>query len=311
MRNHAIGVNFIDVYFRTGLYKIPSMPATIGMEGAGIVRAVGAEVKDIAIGDRVAYATGPIGAYASDRVIAADRIVKLPDGIDDQTAAAMMLQGMTAQYLIRRTHRVQPGETIVDLCAGGGGKTLALASQTRNGARLIATDGDPRRLAPIHERLRRSGALAEVRTPRSGKARADVLEDLDGKVDRVLVDAPCTGSGTWRRNPDAKWRLRPGSLALRIAEQSQVLDRAAKLVRPGGRIVYVTCSLLPAENDEAVAGLLSRWRGRFDVVTAETVLAAGPASLAAAVRPTAHGLQMTPLRTGTDGFYVAVVTRRG
>ncbi|TXN36444.1 RsmB/NOP family class I SAM-dependent RNA methyltransferase [Methylobacterium sp. WL7] len=204
----------------------------------------------------------------------------------------------------------QAGETIVDLCAGGGGKTLALASQTRNGARLIATDGDPRRLAPIHERLRRSGAAAEVRTPRGGKARADVLEDLDGQIDRVLVDAPCTGSGTWRRNPDAKWRLRPGSLALRIAEQSQVLDRAAKLVRPGGRIVYVTCSLLPAENDAAVAGLLSRWRGRFDAVPAETVLAAGPPSLASSVRQTEHGLQMTPLRTGTDGFYVSVITRR-
>ncbi len=116
----AVGLNYIDIYFRTGLYKIPSMPATIGMEGAGIVRSVGAEVKDIAVGDRVAYATGPIGAYATDRVIAADRIVKLPDGIDDQSAAAMMLQGMTAQYLIRRTHRVQPGETIVVHAAAGG-----------------------------------------------------------------------------------------------------------------------------------------------------------------------------------------------
>lgn len=202
------------------------------------------------------------------------------------------------------------GEIIVDLCAGGGGKTLALAAETRNEARLIATDGDPRRLAPIHERLRRSGAVAEVRTPRSGKARADVLEDLDGKVDRVVVDAPCTGSGTWRRNPDAKWRLRPGSLALRTAEQAQVLDRAARLVRPGGRIVYITCSLLSAENDAAVSGLLSRWRGRFDVVPAEEVLAAGPDSLRAAVRRTAHGIQMSPLRTGTDGFYVAIIARK-
>ncbi len=203
------------------------------------------------------------------------------------------------------------GETIVDLCAGGGGKTLALAAETGNGARLIATDGDPRRLAPIHERLRRSGAAAEIRTPRGGRARADVLEDLDGTVDRVLVDAPCTGSGTWRRNPDAKWRLRPGSLTLRIAEQAQVLDRAARLVRPGGRIVYVTCSLLAAENDAAVDGLLSRWRGRFDVVASADVLAAGPASLPAAVRTTLHGIQMSPHRTGTDGFYVAVIARRG
>ena len=203
------------------------------------------------------------------------------------------------------------GETIVDLCAGGGGKTLALAAETGNGARLIATDGDPRRLAPIHERLRRSGAAAEVRTPRTGKARADVLEDLDGRVDRVVVDAPCTGSGTWRRNPDAKWRLRPGSLALRTAEQAQVLDRAARLVKPGGRIVYITCSLLTAENDAAVSGLLSRWRGRFDVVPAADMLTAAPASLSEAVRLTAHGVQMSPLRTGTDGFYVATIARRG
>lgn len=116
----AVGLNYIDVYFRTGLYKIPSLPAIIGMEGAGTVRAIGAEVKTLAVGDRVAYATGPIGAYATDRVIVADRVVKLPDGIDDQTAAAMMLQGMTAQYLLRRTHKVQSGESVVIHAAAGG-----------------------------------------------------------------------------------------------------------------------------------------------------------------------------------------------
>jgi len=120
IRHGAVGLNYIDVYFRTGLYKIPSMPAIIGMEGAGTVRAVGADVTGLAVGDRVAYATGPIGAYTTDRVIAADRVVKLPDAIDDQTAAAMMLQGMTAQYLIRRTHRVEPGETVVVHAAAGG-----------------------------------------------------------------------------------------------------------------------------------------------------------------------------------------------
>ena len=116
----AVGLNYIDVYFRTGLYKVPTLPAIIGMEGAGTVRAIGADVTSLAVGDRVAYATGPIGAYATDRVIAADRVVKLPDAIDDQTAAAMMLQGMTAQYLIRRTHRVEPGETVVVHAAAGG-----------------------------------------------------------------------------------------------------------------------------------------------------------------------------------------------
>ena len=205
---------------------------------------------------------------------------------------------------------VQAGETVVDLCAGGGGKTLALAAAMGNTGRLIATDGDPRRLAPIHERLRRSGAEAEIRTPRGGRLRADVLTDLDGTVDRVVVDAPCTGSGTWRRNPDAKWRLRPGSIATRLAEQATVLDRAAQLVRPGGRIVYITCSLLPSENDGAVAGLLERTQGAFAVVPADQVLGAAPAAFAEAVGRTMHGVQMTPLRTGTDGFYVAVLERK-
>ncbi|WP_449411794.1 RsmB/NOP family class I SAM-dependent RNA methyltransferase [Methylobacterium komagatae] len=203
----------------------------------------------------------------------------------------------------------KPGETIVDLCAGGGGKTLALAAATGNAGRLIATDGDPRRLAPIHERLRRSGAQAEVRTPRGGKQRADVLADLDGMVDRVVVDAPCTGSGTWRRNPDAKWRLRPGSLATRHAEQATVLDRAASLVRSGGRVVYITCSLFPSENDSAVSALLERQGRRFAPVPAKELLSVAPPSFSEAVRQTVHGIQMTPLRTGTDGFYVAAIER--
>ena len=200
------------------------------------------------------------------------------------------------------------GETIVDLCAGGGGKTLALASQTANGARIIASDEDPRRLAPIHERLRRSGAEAEVRTPRTGRARTDVLVDLDGSVDRVLVDAPCTGAGTWRRNPDAKWRLRPASLDTRITEQAAVLDRAARLVRPGGRIVYVTCSLLPRENDGALDAFLSRHAG-FAVAPAREIVARALPGLAEAVRFTRHGLQMSPALTATDGFYVATIER--
>ncbi len=119
VRHAAVGLNYIDVYFRTGLYKAP-LPSTIGMEGAGTVLAVGAGVTEVAAGDRVAYAGGPIGAYATERVIAADRLVKVPEGIDFNTAAAMMLQGMTAQYLLRRTHTVKPGETILVHAAAGG-----------------------------------------------------------------------------------------------------------------------------------------------------------------------------------------------
>ncbi len=119
IHQEAVGLNYIDVYFRTGLYKSPTMPLTLGMEAAGTVTAVGADVTTIAPGDRVAYA-GSIGAYATDRVIAADRLVKLPDGIDVRTGAAMMLQGMTAQYLVRRTYNVKAGDTILVHAAAGG-----------------------------------------------------------------------------------------------------------------------------------------------------------------------------------------------
>jgi NADPH2:quinone reductase len=119
IRHEAIGLNYIDVYFRSGLYKT-NLPATLGMEGAGTVVALGDNVTDLAAGDRIAYAGGPIGAYATERVIAADRLVKLPDAIDFKTGAAMMLQGMTAQYLLRRTFKVTKGQTILVHAAAGG-----------------------------------------------------------------------------------------------------------------------------------------------------------------------------------------------
>ena len=119
IKQEAIGLNYIDVYFRSGLYKAPHLPLTIGMEGAGTVVAVGPGVTSVKPGDRIAYA-GPIGGYATQRIIAADRLVALPDAISFTTGAAMMLQGMTAQYLLRRTHRVQSGETILVHAAAGG-----------------------------------------------------------------------------------------------------------------------------------------------------------------------------------------------
>ncbi len=134
--HEAVGLNYIDVYFRTGLYKAPSMPLIIGMEGAGTVVSTGPGVTTVKAGDRVAYA-GPIGAYAAKRVIAADRLVALPDGIDFRTAAGMMLQGLTAQYLLRRTHRVQPGDTVV-VHAAAGGVGLILCQWARHlGVRVI------------------------------------------------------------------------------------------------------------------------------------------------------------------------------
>jgi 16S rRNA (cytosine967-C5)-methyltransferase len=204
-----------------------------------------------------------------------------------------------------------PGMQVIDLCAGAGGKTLELAALMNNTGQIFATDNDKRRLVPIHERLERAGVRnTQVRTPR--ERNDDALRDLKGRADLVVVDAPCTGSGTWRRNPDAKWRLRPGALTERLAEQAAVLDRAADLVRPGGEIAYITCSLLPAENGDQIEAALSRHPQLALVAPASLPQALGPAAsaFARAVHVQANGVQMTPLRTGTDGFFVARLKRR-
>ncbi|MFV3076686.1 quinone oxidoreductase family protein [Niveispirillum fermenti] len=140
IRHTAIGLNFIDVYYRTGLYPAP-LPLVPGMEGAGIVEAVGEDVTDIAPGDRVGYGQSPLGAYAERRLIPADKLIRLPDWIEDELAAAMLLQGLTAQYLLRQTHRVQPGDRILIHAAAGG--VGLLASQWANvlGATVIGTVG--------------------------------------------------------------------------------------------------------------------------------------------------------------------------
>ena len=132
LRQTAVGLNYIDVYHRTGLYKLASLPAIIGMEGAGTVEAVGSGVTDIKVGDRVAYA-GVLGAYADERLIAADRVVKLPDSIDDVTAAAMMLQGMTARYLLRETYRCTP-----ERCCCSMRRRAASGSSSASGRRRSA-----------------------------------------------------------------------------------------------------------------------------------------------------------------------------
>jgi len=141
LRHAAVGLNYIDVYFRTGLYPGPERPFTPGMEAAGVVEAAGEGVEDLAVGDRVAYASGPLGSYSERRLMPAERVVPLPDRIDDQTAAAMMLKGMTAQYLLKRTHPVQPGDTILFHAAAGGVGLLACQWAKHLGATVIGTVG--------------------------------------------------------------------------------------------------------------------------------------------------------------------------
>jgi 16S rRNA (cytosine967-C5)-methyltransferase len=203
----------------------------------------------------------------------------------------------------------KPGEQVIDLCAGAGGKTLALAAMMQGKGRLIATDHDKRQLAPIHERLSRAGVHnADVRTP---KGEADTLGDIHASADLVLIDAPCTGTGTWRRNPDAKWRMRPGALEVRLKDQVEVLDRATALVKSGGRIAYITCSVLPPENGEQIRGFLSRHADFAVVPPAQTVTALWDKAdaFAAATRQSQEGLLMTPRRTGTDGFFVSILRK--
>jgi 16S rRNA (cytosine967-C5)-methyltransferase len=202
-----------------------------------------------------------------------------------------------------------PGGQVLDLCAGAGGKTLALAAMMANKGQIFATDDDKRRLAPIHDRLKRAGARnVQVRTPKSVGGE---LDDLAGRMDLVLIDAPCTGTGAWRRNPDAKWRMRPGALEQRLKDQAAALERAAAFVKPGGRIVYITCSVLEGENGGQVRGFLGR-HAEFTLLP--------PAGIAAplgeraflfnkAARLSAEGLLMTPRTTATDGFFVSALRR--
>ena len=202
----------------------------------------------------------------------------------------------------------KPGEQVVDLCAGAGGKTLALAAAMDNQGQIYATDADKRRFAPIHERLDRSGARdVQLRPPKSV---GNELDDLAGRIDLVLIDAPCTGTGSWRRNPDAKWRMRPGALELRMKDQAAILDRAVGLLKPKGRIAYVTCSVLDEENGGQIRGFLQRHPGFRPVPPTEVMTAAlGERAFLfrRAVLASDEGLLMTPRRTDTDGFYVSIL----
>lgn len=201
----------------------------------------------------------------------------------------------------------QPGQLVVDYCAGAGGKALALAADMANKGRLLLFDISKSRLDRAALRLRRSGANnAERRQLVEGDKS---VKRLAGKADRVLVDAPCTGTGTWRRNPDAKWRYDAEALAEITKVQRTVLERAAALVKPGGRLIYVTCSVLTDENESVVDGFLAETTSFKALpiadVWAETVTArGGPACPANGAY-----LRLSPHRDGTDGFFVAVLER--
>ncbi|MBI4182555.1 MAG: RsmB/NOP family class I SAM-dependent RNA methyltransferase [Proteobacteria bacterium] len=196
----------------------------------------------------------------------------------------------------------RPGMTVIDYCAGAGGKSLALAAEMANAGRILACDISRARLRPLAQRLRRAGvAIVETRLlDAEGRAHPPLPE-----ADLVFVDAPCSGSGTWRRNPDAKWRLGPETLAALAREQDRILARAAAVVRPGGRLVYATCSVLGAENEDRIETLLSarkdyRLRPMSDLWRVR---------LAGEPPPGGPFLALSPHSHGTDGFFVAALER--
>lgn len=199
----------------------------------------------------------------------------------------------------------QGGEQVLDFCAGGGGKTLALSATMDNKGQIYAYDSDKHRLAPIHERIARAGARnIQVRSPKDG-----ALDDLVGRMDRVLIDAPCTGTGVWRRRPDAKWRLTESALEDRIAEQEEALALGAAFVKPGGCLVYATCSVLAEENEQQIYHFLDAHEN-FSLVSLgevwqDTFGFDKPQPWSADM----NSITLTPASTGTDGFYIAVMIR--
>ncbi len=191
---------------------------------------------------------------------------------------------------------VQPGENIIDLCAGAGGKTLALAAAMQGQGGLVACDTDLRRLRQLEPRAARAGISNLQIRLLNPNAEMDKLADLAGRADLVLVDAPCSGTGTWRRKPEAKWRLTPDRLQRFADLQDHVLEIAAQCVKPGGRIGFVTCSLLDAEGDDRVQAFLARHKG----------WKARPISLPLGSKHGA-GMRLNPHDHGTDGFFVAML----
>ena len=197
---------------------------------------------------------------------------------------------------------VEENSQVLDYCAGAGGKTVAIAAAMQNTGVIHAYDVDRRRLSPMIERMTRAGATNIELVERPEK-----LNPLAGKMDRVIVDAPCTGTGTWRRRPDIKWRLSENNLATRLNDQAKVLDEASRYVKPGGRLIYITCSILPEENAAQVDAFLSRnlkfkvlpiaplWQKLFGAEMGGHALQSG------------QGIMLTPASMGTDGFFIAVM----
>jgi 16S rRNA (cytosine967-C5)-methyltransferase len=269
-----------------------------GPEGAALARRAPVDVRVNTLKTDVAHvlkALAPFHAEASSGGPSTALRIAAPDASERaapvEAAPAFEKGWFEVQDLGSQIAAARAGDIahrqVLDFCAGGGGKTLALAAMMANTGQLYAYDADARRLADTVRRARRAGVRnLQVRSPLDPNA----LAGLEGRMDLVFIDSPCTGSGTWRRHPDAKWRLSPDQLQRRMAEQDAVLDDAAPFVKAGGRLIYVTCSLLAEENEDRIAAFLARTAGFVQVGDA---------------------VRLTPLRDGTDGFFIAELARGG
>ncbi|HNS87037.1 MAG TPA: RsmB/NOP family class I SAM-dependent RNA methyltransferase [Parvularculaceae bacterium] len=265
-------------------------------------------------------AVSTVGAVAHPFLTTALRIAA-PDATDRTPAVTVIpafnkgwveVQDLGSQIAALAAGDVK-GAQVLDLCAGGGGKTLALAAMMENKGQLYAYDNDARRLKPLYDRARRAGIRnLQIVNPITDK---EALEALVDKFDVVFVDAPCTGSGTWRRHPDTKWRLTEEQLARRMEEQDAVLKSAARFVKPGGRLVYVTCSFLMEENEDRLAAFCAAHDGFEPTRTLDEMMKPGlltqegRGALSPCETPDC-AVRMTPARIGADGFFVAALNRK-
>ncbi len=227
--------------------------------------------------------------------------------LDLFTQGAIEVQDEGSQLLALLTD-AKRGEMVVDFCAGAGGKTLALGASMRNTGRLYAFDTSGHRLEALKPRLARSG-LSNVHPAQIAHERDDRIKRLSGKIDRVLIDAPCSGLGTLRRNPDLKWRQSPKSVEELQVKQAAILAGAARMLKPGGRLVYATCSLLAAENEVIAEAFSAERSADFEPLPVQTVLEAARVAGAAEL-VSGPFLRLWPHRHQTDGFFAAVWQRR-
>jgi 16S rRNA (cytosine967-C5)-methyltransferase len=276
--------------------------ADSGLDQADIASLIDRAPLDLRINRLRATAAELAGQFAEARLVdGAPDALRLPTGtmVDQMPAwqdGLIEIQDVGSQ-IVAAAARAEPGMHVIDLCAGAGGKALALAAAMDNRGIVLASDVDRTRLSRLAPRAERAGTTIIETRLLDGDREAAALEDWTDRADVVLIDAPCSGTGTWRRNPEARWRLSPPRIARLAVTQSRLLDLGATLVRPGGALVYIVCSLLDAEG----AGQVDRFLADHSGWTAEVPIEQG--------RPRGVGKRLTPAHDATDGFFVARLIR--